>query len=106
MAAKSDKQFSQLRLDLQQLQSGIQANAGAIGDIAAAEPQVAELLIALEQLNQEQERLKAQTEAATARLVEKINAAKVLRSSLRMQLKGRLGPKNEVLEAFGITVKS
>jgi len=105
MALKTDKQLAQLRLDLEQLQNGLQTHAGEVGDIAAAGPQVAELLTALEELNNQQEQLKAAAEAATARLEEKIGAAKNLRNSLRLQLKGRLGPKNELLEAFGVTVK-
>ena len=71
MAVRTDKQLAQLRLDLEQLQSGIQAHADSIGDIAAADVELAETLTALEQINLEQERLKAETEAATVRLKEK-----------------------------------
>ena len=105
MAAKTDKQLAQLQFDLEQLNSGIQTHTAEIGDIANAGPEVTALLTALTELNAEQERLKAATEVATAQLKEKVKEAKAMRTSLRMQLKGRLGPKNELLEAFGITVK-
>ncbi len=57
-------------------------------------------------MNTEQEQLKEQLESKTAALTAKMATAREKRSNMNMMLRGRLGRKDQRLEAFGIRVKS
>ncbi len=105
MADKTDKLLGQLRLDLEHMREGIRTYRDELGDLAAAEEEITTLLNDLQTLNDEQERLKAAAEEATARLKARAADARALRTRLRYALRGKLGPRNEKLEAFGITIK-
>jgi hypothetical protein len=102
---KTDKLLGQLRLDLEHLQGGLQTYAAELGAIDAEQAQVAAVLADLKALNDRQEQLKAETEAITRQLGEKMTAGRELVSRTRLLVKAKLGPKSEKLEAFGITVK-
>lgn len=104
--AKTDKKLGQLRLDLEQIREGLNTHQAEVGELAAAEVEITAVLDDLQTLNDEQERLKAATQEATARLKEKMTEGRDLRTRLRYALRGKFGPKSEKLEAFGIGVKS
>ena len=105
MVRTTDKKLGQLRLDLEHVLAGIQTHAAELGDMSAEIAAIQTMLADLQSLNDAQEQLKAGMTAATARLEEKSGQGQELLSRLRSLIKGKLGPKNQKLAAFGITVR-
>lgn len=106
MSLKSQKQLDQLVTDLERLKAGLTEQSSEVGPDLAGETAVLTSLIAdLRATSQEQVSLQAQAEAKTEELQAKMKTAAEKRNGLYLQLKGRLGRKNQKLEAFGIIVK-
>jgi peptidoglycan hydrolase CwlO-like protein len=104
MARKGTKLLDELETDLERLLHGIHRYQNELGDLAAAQQDLAIALRELNQLKRDQERLMARSEQATARLQAKMAEARSLRSRVRLSLRGRYGRASELLRDFGIAV--
>lgn len=106
MSQKTDSVLSQLILDLNSLARGLTEHASLMGATASEAAVVSALANELTQLNDEQEKLKADLERVTELLKAKKKEASDKRASLRLIIRGMLGKKSQLLEAFGMMVKS
>ena len=99
------KSFANQVNALQQLDSGLTANAEELTFLAEDHAALQGLINQIKAADTEQEALKAQLQTKTQELDGLIADAKSLESCLRASLKGKYGAKNEILEAFGIKVR-
>ena len=99
------KSFANQVNALEQLDSGLSANAADLAFLVEDQAALQGLIAQIKAADDEQEALKAQVQAKTQELDGLIADARALESRLRASLKGKYGAKNEMLEAFGIKVK-
>ena len=99
------KSFANQMSALEQLDSGLTANAADLAFLAEDQAALQGLITQIKAADDEQEALKAQVQAKTQELEGLIADARALESRLRASLKGKYGAKNEILESFGIKVR-